>query len=924
LVVTQAMMAWSAAWALIAALACARLLRVPGQPERSVKNGYRWLAVAAICLAAGATVQQAFGGLAGGASPLRLADLISLAALPALVIGLATLTANTAGDPGARGHGPRGAWASMGMAVDSCMVVGALFVVLLVTLFGPDYAGGEIGRAAFALALVRPIADLIALGLILRFFVRNSRLTLLPVLALVAVTVADSLAVADRTAGRVAGLGSQLAVAAALALLALTPTRMPALDARAGTPVTRFVRSGHGGRSWSSPATVTALAATAAAAIVVTGFAIGGGPLLAAPLALAGSVVVLLLVARLASLTRQASAVAEAAQESDWMFGALAGSTSDAVLISDVAGTVVYASRAVAEFGYVPEDLIGMRLADVVHPEDRPAGIRAAIAALHDTGGTGTFAGRVRGADGSWRHVESTLSRYVAAGEPVRLLITSRDVSDQVALRRQLTQLTFHDGLTGLPNRAYVEERVKGQTNRSDPEPDGLGRPADGDRREPAGPILVAAILVDFDGYAAVNEIAGHAGGDLVLAQAGRRLRAAVPPAATVARWGSDEFAVLLGSDTTDQEVIELAERLAGVIAAEPFTVAARQIALTASVGAAMSTADQAGQVLGNAGTALAKAQEAGPGRVEFFAPDMNAAAERRIELAADLSLAIAERRLEVEYLPVIDLRNSQIRAVTAAPRWTRDGEVVPDAEFGAVAEESGLIVPLGEWMLRRACRQVAAWRAAGMAIGLSVRCTARQASGRGFVGTVLAALEEAELPPELLTLEISERMLTDSPPPVAAELAGLRGKGIRLALAAFGTGLISLASLRQCAVDVIRIDPSCIAGLDSDPTLEVLTKTIIQLGHDLGMEVIADGIERPEQRWRLESMGCLLGQGPGVAVPIAEAEFESTPAGQAEDAPCKTASLLGQVNVEDPLRSRACGKALELRSSAAMASALR
>jgi diguanylate cyclase (GGDEF)-like protein/PAS domain S-box-containing protein len=897
LVVTEAMMAWSAAWALIAALACARLLRVPGQPERSVKNGYRWLTVAAICLAAGATVQQAFGGLAGGASPLRLADLISLAALPALVIGLATLTAKFApGESSARGQVSRAARASGGMAVDSWVIVAALFVVLLVTVFGPDYAGGKIGRAAFALALIRPLADLIALGLVLRFFVRNSRLTLLPVLSVVAVTVADSLAVADRTAGSVAGLGSQLAVAAALALIALTPTSR-ATEAKAGAPVTRFARSGHGsggrpaGRSWSSPATAAALAATAAAAIVATGYAIAGGPLLAAPLALAGSVVVLLLVARLTGLTWKASAVAEAAQESDWMFRALASTTSDAVLICDAAGTVLYASRAVAEFGYVAEDLIGMRLADVVHPEDRPAGIRAAIAVLPDAAGTTSFAGRVRGADGSWRHVESTLSRYGPADEPARMLITSRDVSDQVALRRQLTQLTFHDGLTGLPNRAYVEERVKDLTRGSDSEPDGLDRSGGGGRPERDGPAPVAAILVDFDGYAAVNEIAGHAGGDLVLAQAGRRLRAAVPQAAVVARWGGDEFAVLLRSHTTDEEVIELAERLAGVIAAEPFTVAAKPIALTASVGAAMSTADQAGQVLGNAGTALTKAQEAGVGRVEIFAPDMHAKAERRIELAADLSEAIAERRLEVEYLPVVDLRTSQICGVTATARWIRDGEVVPAAEFAAVAEQSGLIVPIGEWMLTRVCRQVAAWRAAGMAIGLSVTCTARQASGPGFVGTVLTALEEAELPPELLTLELSERMLTNSPPPVAADLAGLRGKGIRLALAAFGTGLMSLASLRRCGVDVIRIDPSWIAGLDSEPTLEVLTKTIIQLGHDLGIEVIADGIERPEQRWRLESMGCCLGQGPGVAAPIAETEFEPAPGGQSEGAPCTAAS---------------------------------
>jgi diguanylate cyclase (GGDEF)-like protein/PAS domain S-box-containing protein len=553
-------------------------------------------------------------------------------------------------------------------------------------------------------------------------------------------------------------------------------------------------------------------------------------------------------------------------------------------MICDLVGTIEYASRAVGEFGYTPGQLTGRRLADIVHPEDRPAGIRAAIAGLRAAAGTSTFAGRVRGADGSWRYVESTLSRYGAAGEPARLLITSRDVSDRVALRRQLTQLTFHDGLTGLPNRAYAEERLKDVITA--PGSGGHGRQGPEDDTGP----LVAAILVDFDGYTAVNDLAGHTGGDLILAQAGRRLRAAVPPSATVARWGGDEFAILARSDAT-ADVVDLAERLAGVIAAEPFSVAAKQIALTASVGAATSPPGQAEPLLGNAEVALAKAQQAGVGRVEIFAAAMQAEARRRAEIADDLRRAVAERRLEVVYQPVIELATGIVRGVDAELRWNRDGEIVQPAEFLAVAEASGLIVPLGEWALRQACRQVAAWRADGMPVWLSVGCTARQLLGPGFVSAVIAALDEAELPPGMLTIAVTERVLTEGPPLVTADLAGLRGKGIRLAIDSFGTWRASLSCLRRSVADVIKIDSSYVAGMQSDPALALLVKTIVQLAHDLGVEVIAAGIERPEQRALLQSLGCALGQGPALAAALPAGGREDAPSGQAENAACITAS---------------------------------
>jgi diguanylate cyclase (GGDEF)-like protein/PAS domain S-box-containing protein len=869
--------AWSIAWALAAVLACWRLLRASGHPEPSVRNGYRWFAVAAVCLAAGAIIGRQFGGLIGGAPPLRIADLISLAALPALLIGLATLTARYApADHGGprlsrllREHGrssPGGVAA--GIALDSLLLIGSLFLILQVALFGPDFVHGNAGRAAFALALLRPLADLAALGLALHFVVRSLRLTLPVLAALTAVTIGDALAVADRTTGHVASLGPRLTLLIGLLLLAAAPTVTVGLTALAAKPVSRLVRPGS---TWSSPATVAALAASAAAALVLTGFAIAARPLTTRPLALAGALVVLLLVVRLAGLTRQATAVAEAAEESDWMFAALAATTSDAVLVCERSGIVQYASRAVAEFGYEPGELTGRLMTDIVHPEDQPAGIRAAVTGLRSAAGVGTFTGRVRGADGSWRHVEATLSRYGLAGEPARLLITSRDVSDRVALRRQLTQLTFHDGLTGLPNRVYVEDRVK-------------------ELARQASTGAAGAILVDFDGYTAVNDLAGHAGGDLVLAQAARRLRAAVPPSGTVGRWGGDEFVVLLPAAAASEDVMDLAERLAGVIAAEPFPAAGKELSVTASVGVAVAPASQADQVLGQAELALAKAQEAGLGRVEIYAAAMQAQAGRRAELAEDLRRAIGEQRLDIEYQPVIEFASGSVRAVEAMVRWPGDGEEIPADDFLSVAEETGLTVALGDWTRKQACRQVAAWRAAGIDVGLATACTARQASAPGFVPSVLAALEDAGLPPEALTIKVSDQLLTAGPPAVVAELAVLRGKGIKLELGSSGAGLISLASMRGSAIDAVTIDSACVTGMEADPTLPVIVKAIIGLARDLGIEVVASGIQRPEERAVLEALGCGLGQGPGLAGMVSTCELELTSSSQAGDTACSTA----------------------------------
>jgi diguanylate cyclase (GGDEF)-like protein len=489
------------------------------------------------------------------------------------------------------------------------------------------------------------------------------------------------------------------------------------------------------------------------------------------------------------------------------------------------------------------------------------------------------------------------VSRYWDAGEPDQLLVTARDVSDQVALRRQVTHLTFHDGLTGLPNRAYLEQRAKDVL--------GAGTHAPGERRPAARLVAVGepvpagerfgpgelagaagAIFLDLDGFTGVNDSIGHGAGDLLLAQAARRLRGAVPPHDIVARWGGDEFAVLVEDADSVREIVDIAERLAGAIAATAFRVADRDVSLTASVGVALADGEDPGYLLRNADVAMSRAKESGGGRVEVFAAHMHADVVRRLELASDLRRAITERELRLDYQPVVDLATSTIISVEALVRWSRAGEEIPPAEFLGVAEDSGLIVQLGDWVLREACEQAAAWHRSGWAIGVSVNFSLRQVSAARFTESVLAALEDTGLTPAALTLEVTERVLTEGAGQMVGGLAELRRCGVRLAIDDFGTGHASLAYLRQLPADIIKVDPSFVAGLGQDPTLAMLTRTIVRVGHDLGIEIVAEGIERPEQLDLLREMGCGLGQGYLIARPMTALEVAARARNAAGD-PC-------------------------------------
>ncbi|MFI6739754.1 putative bifunctional diguanylate cyclase/phosphodiesterase [Nonomuraea sp. NPDC050451] len=543
----------------------------------------------------------------------------------------------------------------------------------------------------------------------------------------------------------------------------------------------------------------------------------------------------------------------------------LAQSTGDVVFLCDYEGVVSEIDAGVeVTYGYRPEDVVGGSIFDYIHPEDVP-GIQVALRAMHldeDNAAPGAclIACRVRAADGTWRPTESVATRHVGGDE--LLLVTTRDISDEEALRNQVAHLTFHDGVTGLPNRAYFEERTREVLS---------------GRTSGTGGANVAVIFLDLDGFTSVNDSVGHASGDYLLGQAARRLRGAVRADDTLARWGGDEFAVLVETGGDAQVAVDLAERLVRAVSQEPFRVADRDVALTASVGVAFTEDDMpAGDLIRNADVAMARSKELGGRRVEVFAAQMHADVVRRLELAADLQRALIEQQFAIEYQPIVDLATSRVTSVEALVRWWRGSVFVPPERFLGPAEDTGLIVPLGEWILREACREVAAWRASSWDIGLSLNLSARQITAPRFVETVEEALTESGLPASALTLEVIEEMLVEDAEETIKRLSELRALGVRLAIDDFGTGYASLAFLRQLPVDMIKIDPSFVSGLGKDDTLTLLTRTIVRLGHDLGLIVVAEGIERPEQLDLLKRMGCTKGQGFLVARPMAARGVDS------------------------------------------------
>ncbi|WP_229689821.1 putative bifunctional diguanylate cyclase/phosphodiesterase [Microbispora bryophytorum] len=800
--------------------------------HRRQSGAWRWMAAGSLTWLLGVGVRPVADG-----TPfvLTFADLLMLVGSVLLAIGCGMSVKPPAFTRGV-----------IRQAADAYLGAASVFAVAWVAVLGPAFRKAE-DTGAFFVALALPVVCLLATCAVTPAVAAsrsgNRVVGLTGVGVLTAITVAEMATALARLDGDTPPLAAGLVVPAMLLVLAVAP----------------WVQEDRPARPLAAALTAaTPLVLVAAATLVATLYAIGGSR--DAALVVVAASVVLVLLGRLFVLLVETAGMRRLVDVGEQQLRRLAENTGDVVLVCDPAGVIQEAGPGLeTTYGYCPEDFAFRSIFDYIHPEDLPA-VQALLDRMTDEDGDGPeqeggtrISCRFRASDGTWRPTESVAARHVRDDDLV--LVTIRDLSDQVALRNQVTHLTFHDGVTGLPNRAYFEERARDVLSR---------RGAGG----------TAVIFLDLDGFTSVNDSVGHASGDHLLGQAARRLRSAVRADDTLARWGGDEFAVLLeggGSGGADaQTAIDLAERLVRAVSNEPFRVADRDVALTASVGVAFAEEDlPPGDLLRNADVAMSRAKELGGRRMEVFATHMHADVLRRLEIASDLQRALLENQFAIEYQPVVDLATSRVTAVEALVRWWRGSTFVPPEQFLGPAEDTGIIVPLSEWILREACREVAAWRASSWDIGLALNLSTRQIMAPRFVETVAEALSESGLPASALTLEVIEEMLVEDAGETISRLSELRTLGVRLAIDDFGTGYASLAFLRQLPVDMIKIDPSFVSGLGRDDTLTLLTKTIVQLGNDLGLIVVAEGIERPEQLDLLRKMGCTRGQGYLVARPM-------------------------------------------------------
>ncbi len=427
-----------------------------------------------------------------------------------------------------------------------------------------------------------------------------------------------------------------------------------------------------------------------------------------------------------------------------------------------------------------------------------------------------------------------------------------RDLSERKAYESQLVRSALFDPLTGLPNRALLIDRLSGAV-----------------RRLSRVPGLLAVLVIDVDRFKHINDSIGHGAGDEFLVQFGQRVRSVLRPSDTVARLGADEFVVLCEALDGEREAMAVALRIEGVLST-PFVLGdrpAREVYASAAVGIALATAasvDAEGLVR-DAGTAMHRAKEHGGGHAEMFDAETRRRSIANFETESELRRALERGELSLYYQPVVDL-TGRLDKVEALVRWERpSGRVALPAEFVPLAEETGLIVPLGEAVLEMACEQVGRWRRehAELAdLGVAVNVSSVQLRSRETVERMAAIIRSADLPAGALILEITESVLMDERSGAVHKLADLRSLGVRLAVDDFGTGYSSLLYLRRLPLDMLKIDRSFVAGLVDNPEDATIVDAVVRLGHSFGLQTVAEGVETADQLRLLRSLGCDMGQG--------------------------------------------------------------
>ncbi len=570
----------------------------------------------------------------------------------------------------------------------------------------------------------------------------------------------------------------------------------------------------------------------------------------------------------------------DALRQSEERFRIVARVTSDAIWDLDLrTDTLWFGANLHDLFGYTPDEFEASLALwmDRIHPDDRQRVISGFDGVLHgsrDIHWSDDY--RFIRKDGSVAHVHDRAQILRDGdGAAVRVVGAVVDVSERHASEARIRYLAFHDTLTHLPNRAYLTECLENAlaAARSNSGNNSGSNSGSNARRK-------ALLLIDLDNFKTLNETLGHAVGDQLLQQMAIRLAAALPTDAIPTRFGGDEFGVLLENLPTDKELACVHAKREGErinhLLNQPVQLDGYRLQLGASIGITVfaDEARDAGELLRRADLAMYRAKAAGRGTVRFFDPSLQAAAAARLALESDLRTGLREHAFFLHYQPQVE-RDGRIAGVEALVRWRHParGTVSPE-EFIPLAEEIGLALPLGHWVLECACRQLSAWagRAETAHLEIAVNVSARQLHHPAFVAQVLGCLETTGADPRKLKLEITEGSLLDDVEDAIIKINALKAHGLTFAIDDFGTGYSSLAYLKRLPLDMLKIDRSFVLDLTTNSNDAVIARTIIALGASLGLKVLAEGVETVAQRDFLFENGCQAYQGYLCAQPL-EAE---------------------------------------------------
>ena len=539
----------------------------------------------------------------------------------------------------------------------------------------------------------------------------------------------------------------------------------------------------------------------------------------------------------------------QAAKETEARFRSLVQHSSDVFAILDQMGIIRYVSPAAERvFGFSGDRMVNRTLADLVHEADRAAYEAHFSASLMGSMSTSHIGCRMIRTDGEWMRTETVATNLLGDQSVNGIVLTIRDVTERVTLEEDLRHQALHDPLTGLGNRALFQDRV-----------------AHGLLRAERANTEVAVVFLDLDNFKEINDSLGHAAGDAVLVQTANRLRTCLRDSDTAARFGGDEFAILLEQVRGEGEVMDVAARISAALA-RPWQVEGKDVDLNASIGIARALPQQsADEVLRNADVAMYHAKARGKSCAVLYESGMHAAVLDRIELQADLRKAIERDELVLVYQPIVELATQQVIGAEALVRWNHPYRgLVSPMDFIPLAEETGSIVEIGEWVLRTAATQAASWPVppGQQPVTITVNLSARQMADGNFIDILQRTLDDSQLDPDRLVLELTESMLIGRNADTLGLLYRIRALGVRIAIDDFGTGYSSLGYLSQYPLDVLKIDRSFVQGMDKGANGRALASAVVALGRSLKLKVVAEGIERAEQEWDLRNLGCDYGQG--------------------------------------------------------------